>query len=232
MTAMEHVKHTIASLTDSKPRRMIKPKQRDAERTKAALLEAAAEAFAQNGFASTRVEDVAQSVGLTKRLVFYYFDSKEKLYIATLEAAYQRIRREEEALGDANMPPREALAQICAFTFDYYVSHPSFVRLVASENIEGGAFLAKSGVVRESNQGIIRLLDAILERGREQGVFRRDVSAKDVHMTISSLAFFCIANQHTFGTLFDIDMKAEAFLVAKRAQIVDIVDRFLMPSSS
>lgn len=168
MTAMEHVKHTIASLTDSKPRRMIKPKQRDAERTKAALLEAAA----------------------------------------------------------------EALAQICAFTFDYYVSHPSFVRLVASENIEGGAFLAKSGVVRESNQGIIRLLDAILERGREQGVFRRDVSAKDVHMTISSLAFFCIANQHTFGTLFDIDMKAEAFLVAKRAQIVDIVDRFLMPSSS
>lgn len=208
---------------------MSKIKQRDAERTKAALLDAAAAEFAEKGFSSARVEDIAQRVGLTKRLVFYYFDSKEKLYIAVLENAYQQIRTEEEALGEASLPPREALASICSFTFNYYVSHPSFVRLVASENIEGGAFLAKSSLVRESNQGIIRLLDTILDRGREQGVFRKDVSATDVHMTISSLAFFCIANRHTFGTLFNVDMNSDAFLSAKRAQIVDIVDRFLLP---
>jgi len=209
---------------------MSKFKQRDAERTKAALLDAAAEEFAEKGFSSARVEDIASRVGLTKRLVFYYFDSKEKLYIAALESAYQHIRTEEKALDEASLPPRAALARICSFTFDYYVAHPSFVRLVASENIEGGAFLAKSSLVRDSNRGIILLLDAILERGRKQGVFRKDVTATDVHMTISSLAFFCIANRHTFGTLFDVDMDSEAFLSAKRTQIVDIVDRFLVPS--
>jgi AcrR family transcriptional regulator len=208
---------------------MSKPKQRDAERTRTALLDAATEEFAKKGFASARVEDIAQRVGLTKRLVFYYFETKEKLYIATLEDAYQRIRDEEEVIGDAALPPREALARICAFTFDYYVSHPNFVRLVASENIEGGTFLAKSGVLRESNRGIIRLLDGILERGREDNTFRADVTALDVHMTISSLAFFCIANRHTFGTLFDVDMDSDAFLEGKRAQIVDIVDRFVTP---
>jgi AcrR family transcriptional regulator len=207
-------------------------KQRDAERTKAALLDAAAIEFAEKGYASARVEDIAQRVGLTKRLVFYYFESKEKLYIAALESAYQHIRTQEAALGGASLPPREALARISAFTFDYYVAHPGFVRLVASENIEGGAFLAKSGLVRASNRGVIELLEEILERGRNEGIFRKDVGATDVHMTISSLAFFCIANRHTFGTLFDVDMNSSAFLEAKRAQIVDIVDRFVRELTS
>lgn len=209
---------------------MTKPKQRDAERTKAALLEAAAEEFSQKGFAAARMEDIAQRIGLTKRLVFYYFDSKEKLYIATLEDAYQRIRREEETLDASLLSPREALAQICGFTFDYYINHPVFVKLVANENIEEGAFLAKSGIARNTNRGVIRLLDTILERGQQAGVFRADATSTEVHMTISSLAFFCIANKHTFGTLFGVDMSSEAFLTTRRAQIIDIIDRFLKPA--
>lgn len=206
---------------------MTEPRKRDAERTKAALLDAAAQEFARSGFAAARVEDIAQRVGIAKRLVFYYFNSKEQLYIATLEDAYAKIRASEQALTDASLTPREALQRICTATFDYYVQHPGFVRLVASENIEGGAFLAKSAIVKQSNEGIIRLLDNVLARGRADGTLRTDIEAVDVHMTISSLAFFVIANKHTFGTLFGVDMDAEDFRQHKRAQIVDIVDRFV-----
>lgn len=208
---------------------MAEPRKRDAERTKAAVLDAAADEFAKNGFAAARVDEIAERVGITKRLVFYYFQTKEQLYIATLEEAYRRIRDCENALENPAVAPRKALQDICTFTFDYYVEHPSFVRLVASENIEGGAFLAKSNIAKETNGGIIRLIDSVLKRGIDDGTFRADITAIDIHMTISSLAFFVIANRHTFGTLFSVDMVAQSFRAHKRAQIVDIVDRFVRP---
>jgi AcrR family transcriptional regulator len=60
-------------------------RQRDAERTRAALLSAARTLFSTRGFASTGVRDIADLAGVNSSLVGRYFGSKQGLYRETLE---------------------------------------------------------------------------------------------------------------------------------------------------
>jgi AcrR family transcriptional regulator len=83
----------------SKPRRSArtaKPKAsfepvRDAERTQQAILAAAEVEFGDKGLAGARVDAIAEQSGANKRMLYYYFGSKENLYVAVLERAYGAI---------------------------------------------------------------------------------------------------------------------------------------------
>ena len=65
---------------------------RDADRTRAELLEVATEVFAERGYAGARVDEIADRTRTTKRMIYYYFGGKEGLYLAVLESAYRTIR--------------------------------------------------------------------------------------------------------------------------------------------
>ncbi|MFL6123768.1 TetR/AcrR family transcriptional regulator [Actinophytocola sp.] len=69
-------------MTTSKGRRAPAPheRQRDPERTKAKILEAAIEEFAAKGFTGARVSEIAARAGVNQQLIAYYFDGKEGLY--------------------------------------------------------------------------------------------------------------------------------------------------------
>src|SRR5215467_5793840 len=70
---------------------------RDADATKARILDAAEEEFARNGLLGARTEDIAAKTGVTKAMIYYYFQSKENLYQAVLERALvSRIRQAQE----------------------------------------------------------------------------------------------------------------------------------------
>jgi AcrR family transcriptional regulator len=55
-------------------------RQRDPERTKAKIVEAAIEEFSAKGFAGARVSEIARRAGVNQQLIAYYFDGKEGLY--------------------------------------------------------------------------------------------------------------------------------------------------------
>jgi TetR/AcrR family transcriptional regulator len=80
------------SSTGKAPRRapLAGERQRDAERSRAALLAAALDEFAERGFAGARVADIAQRAGLNKQLINYYFGGKEGLYLALQQAWLDR----------------------------------------------------------------------------------------------------------------------------------------------
>jgi AcrR family transcriptional regulator len=202
-------------------------KKRDAERTKQEILEAAFDEFALTGFAGARADNIAKRVGITKPLIFYYFPNKDDLYMNTLEYAYQGIREREKDIDVSAMGPRAAMMEIAAFTFDYYTEHPNFVRLIASENIHGSVFLKRSKTIRRQNRGIIELIDSVLKRGEADKTIRKGLAAIDVHMWISAMAFFCVANAHTFGTIFEINMHSPDFVSEKRRQLCELVDRYV-----
>jgi hypothetical protein len=63
-------------------------RRRDAERTRAEILQVAQREFARHGYAGARVDEIAALMRTTKRMIYYYFGGKEKLYIAVLEEAY------------------------------------------------------------------------------------------------------------------------------------------------
>lgn len=174
----------------------------DAVSTRRDILAVATREFARNGFNGARIDAIASRTSTTKRMIYYYFGGKEQLYIAVLEQAYAKIRAAESGLGLDLLDPETAIRRLAEFTFDYDHANPDFVRLVAVENIHHARHLSKSTNIRTINAGIISTIDAILRRGRREGVFHSKISAVDVHMLISALCFFQVSNLHTFGTIF------------------------------
>ncbi|WP_158803171.1 MULTISPECIES: TetR/AcrR family transcriptional regulator [unclassified Acidisoma] len=203
------------------------PRRNDPDRTKEDILAVAAEEFADLGLAGARVDAIAERTKTSKRMIYYYFGSKEDLYLAVLERAYKSIRHVEDALALGQLGPEEALTKMIESTFDYDHEHPGFVRLVAIENIHKAEHVARSKSIGGLNVSVIETLETILEQGYRVGVFRRRVTAVDVHMLISSFCFFRVSNQYTFGTIFGVDLAHSAVRQRHRRMIVDTVLSYL-----
>jgi AcrR family transcriptional regulator len=202
-------------------------RKNDPERVKQDILKIATEEFARNGLTGARVDAIADRTRTTKAMIYYYFGSKEGLFAAVIEAAYGRIRAAEAALELDALGPEEALRRLVEFTFDFHDEHPDFVRLVSIENIHHATHIAGSTTIQALNDPVVQGLAAILERGREQGAFARDVDATELHMTISSLCFYRVSNRHTFGTLFRRDMSTPEARERQRRMVADMIVSYL-----
>ena len=99
----------------------------------------------------------------TRALINYYFGSKEKLYLAVLERVYAEIREAERLIDLDHLPPVEAIRRIVEFTYDYYVGHEYFVRLVVAENQAKGRYMKRSPALRTLNRPIVDMLTLTLE---------------------------------------------------------------------
>ena len=202
-------------------------RQRDADRTREEILSAATQEFAEHGYSGARVDVIATKTRTTKRMLYYYFESKAGLYTAVLERAYAGIRESEQELDVEELDPVAAIRRLAELTFDHHESHPDFVRLVMIENIHRAEHLEESESIANLNMPAIDIIGRILERGRAEGVFRRSADAIDVHMMISSFCIFRVANRHTFGALFGRDLMAPEQRTHYRAMLGDMVVDYL-----
>jgi AcrR family transcriptional regulator len=160
-------------------------------------------------------------------MIYYYFGSKEGLYVAVLEAAYSRMRSIESGLHLEDLAPEDALRKLVGFTVDYQLAHPEFIRLVMNENMHRGQYLAQSKTIQRLNVPAIEGLRQVLVRGQREGVFRKGLDPLDLHMSISALSVFNVANRHTFSLIFKCDLQSAASVVARRDSIIEMVVRFV-----
>ena len=182
--------------------------------------------FSEKGLAGARIDVIASAMRTSKRMIYYYFGSKEALYVAVLEEAYRRMRDIEAGLHLDDLPPEEALRKLVAFTVDYQFEHPEFIRLVMTENIHRGEYLRQSKAIRKLNVPAIEGLRRVIERGCQAGDFRKGLDAVDLHMSISALSVFNVANRHTFSLIFDHPLDSSEALAERRRSIVEMVVRF------
>jgi AcrR family transcriptional regulator len=199
----------------------------DPERTMAGILEVATVEFGEKGLAGARIDEIAAATRTSKRMIYYYFGSKEGLYLAVLEDAYRRMRVTEAELELDNLTPEDALRRLVAFTFDHHQGNPGYIRLVMSENMERGQHMARSETIQDVNVGAIDSVRKLYSRGVKAGVFRAGLEPVDIHASISALTFFNVSNQYTFGLIFKRDTQTTAALAARRDSIVDMVIRFV-----
>ena len=204
---------------------------RDADRTRAELLAVATEVFAEQGLSGARVDEIAERTRTTKRMLYYYFGSKEQLYRAVLEESYRGIRSAEQSVSVDDVDPVRALRRVAELTFDHHQSHPDFIRLVSIENIHRGDHIRHLASLRELSTPAVTVLDGILARGQAAGVFRTDVDALDVHVLISSFCVFQVANRATFSFLFGRDMAQQDVRARHRAMLGDVVVAWLRGDS-
>ncbi|MEU7908772.1 TetR/AcrR family transcriptional regulator [Actinoplanes sp. NPDC049118] len=198
-------------------------RRRDAERTRAEILAVATAEFADRGYDGARVDEIADRTRTTKRMIYYYFGGKRQLYVEALEQAYARIRAAEQEVNVDHLEPAAAIRRIAEVTFDHHEANPDFIRLVSIENIHRGEHIAQLPDLIDLNTPAVRLLTDLLRRGQEQGVFRTDVDAVDVHMAISAFCFFRVANQYTFGTIFGRDLLDPGLREHYRTMLGDMV---------
>jgi len=203
------------------------PRTNDPERTRADIIEVATHEFSEKGLAGARIDVIAEAMATSKRMIYYYFGSKEALYVAVLEEAYRRIRQIEADLHLEDLAPEDALRKLVGFTVDYQLANPDFIRLVMNENIHRGEFLGQSKMIQTLNVPAINAVRQVYERGLKAGVFRSGIDAVDLHMSISALSFFNVSNQHTFSLIFKRDLSSPAAVVARRDSIIEMVVRFV-----
>ncbi|MFI5447996.1 TetR/AcrR family transcriptional regulator [Polaromonas sp. UC242_47] len=199
----------------------------DPVRTMAGILEVATTEFASKGLSGARIDEIAAATRTSKRMIYYYFGSKEGLYIAVLEEAYRRMRTIEAELHLEDLPPEDALRRLVGFTFDHHHDNQDYIRLVMNENMERGVYLAQSEVIEALNVPAIQAIRQLYDRGVASGVFRPGLDAIDIHASISALTFFNVSNQHTFGLIFKRDGQSPEALAVRRQNIVEMLVRFV-----
>jgi AcrR family transcriptional regulator len=229
---MADVFNIVENTRVASPRRSgAAPRQRDADQTKINILEAALAEFAAKGLAGARVDEIAKKTSTSKHMIYYYFKNKEGLYRAVLERAYQNFRLAEQTIDYTKLEPMEALTTLVGLTFDFHVANPQSVRIIMGENLNSGEHIHHVSNI-EQRRIILDIMAAIVERGVATGQFRSGIDMLQLHMSISALCFYFVANRFSFGHIFGVDMEAADMVTTRRAAVIDAAISICKPRAS
>ena len=204
-----------------------KSRKNNPEKTRQDILQAAITEFVQQGLSGARVDAIAERTKTSKRMIYYYFGSKEQLYVEVLEKLYGDIRHTEAQLQLDALEPLAAIQRLVEFTFDHHDRNVDFVRIVCIENIHYGENVKQSTAIRSLSGNVRSLLDETLRRGEAAGVFRKGLEAIDVHLLMSSFCFYRVSNRHTFSEIFQIELSDEAIKQRHKQVICESVLRYI-----
>ncbi len=197
--------------------------RRDPQRNQKRILDAALEEFSRFGLGGARVDRIAVRSGANKRMLYYYFGSKENLFLAVLEDSYARIRSAEKALDLEHADPREALKRLIDFTWRYYLEHPEFMTLLNSENLHKGRHVRRSRRVLEMHSPLVETLRGILRRGEKAGLFRSGVDPVQLYISIAGEGYFYLSNRYTLSRIFDRDLMERRALASRARHNADMI---------
>lgn len=204
-----------------------KPRTRNPEQTRNALLEAASNEFASFGFDGARVERIVKNAGCNMRMLYHYFQSKENLYLEVLESVYRNIRQREHVLDLEALNPVEGIRQLTRFTWDHFATNQLFIDIARNENLVGGRFIRDSSAISEMSSPLIQQIDHAIRRGLKSGQFRHKVDGLQLYISIVALSSHHLANVHTLSAVFRTDLTEPAWLEERRKHVDVMVMRLL-----
>jgi TetR/AcrR family transcriptional regulator, upper aerobic nicotinate degradation pathway regulator len=175
------------------------PRQVRAQDTRASLLQAAVSVFAESGLHGGSVSKIARLAKSHDRMIYYYFGSKEGLFIATLEEIYRQYNEAEASVELDLEQPVQALKAAVIFFVRYFRDHPEFVTVLNSENLHRGKHISQSLLASQFSKPAIGLVQRALAAGQASGEFRAEVSSRDIYVMISAMGYFYQSNQHTLS---------------------------------
>lgn len=195
--------------------------------TRQNILRTAIQMFAQHGYAGARIEKISHAAGSTDRMIYYYFGSKENLFIAVIETIYEELGHAESALELAGLDPAMSLRAIVRFTWEHYRAHPEMLALLNNENLMQGRHVARSKRVKELSFPLLSILSGVLARGVRENVFRRGITARDTYIAICSIGYFYLSNKHTLSAFLGTNLMTPAALERWPAVMEQVILRFV-----
>ena len=210
------------------PAKRPRVREQAAQTTRDNILRAATKVFARYGYEGGSVEKISKSAKSFDRMIYYYFGSKEGLFIEVLEDMYRRMNDAELELKLNIEQPVESLKDIICFVVSYYNKHPEFITLLNTENLQRGKHISKSARAKEYSSPAIAIIGKLLESGVQKGVFRAEVSARNVYLLIAATGYFYVSNRHTLSAFLGEDLQTPEALAQWQAFIVSTVLRTVM----
>ena len=183
-------------------------KQKENTPTKERLLQTAFHLFAEKGYHGTTVDEIVDMANINKRMVYYYFGNKEKLYGAVLAEAYKRLEELEVEIGEKTLPVEEWMSHIVRIYFDFHGNNPEFSKLVLWENLYYGRGL-ESQEMKITKHPILKKLDEIITRGVKEGKLRKNLNARYLLISLIGLCQVYSANRYTLSQTLGMDLGSE-----------------------
>lgn len=200
---------------------------RNATVTKANILKAAEEEFSQKGIYGARIEEIAKKSGSNKRMIYEYYGNKEELYTVVLENAYKRLGEKEAILLENVTDCKKAIEDILRMYYDFLKNDESFVNLIMWENLNKAEYMKNSDKLQSVKNPLIEALHKILEKGKEEGVFRKDIDEEQIAVLLITISFSYFSNVHTLSHLMNLDFTDENMMEARVNMVVEMVNNYI-----
>jgi len=195
--------------------------------TREKILRTAINVFARYGYEGARIEKISSAAGSTDRMIYYYFGSKENLFVAVLETIYRELGDAEAALDLSGLDPQESLRAIVRFTWNHYLKHPELLTLLNNENLQQGKHVSRSRRVKDLSGPLMTILSNVLARGIKARIFRPDLDAQHTYIAICALGYFYLSNRYTLSAFLGTDLLQAKALASWLETIELAVVRFV-----
>lgn len=188
------------------------------EITKSKILAAAENEFSEKGYFGARIDEIAESAGVNKRMIYEHFENKDGLYQKVLMSVYEKLAIEERAFFVDKLDPKLAIKNIVYVYFKFLEATPSFVRILMWENLNNAEGLSRDEV-RKLKEPTINYIKEQILRGKAQGVFKEDADEYQITVSLMNFGFSYFSNMHTLSAIFNKDMSSGGEIM-KRADFV------------
>lgn len=202
-------------------------KERNPEKSKAAILNAAEDEFANKGFWGARVDEIAASADINKRMIYAYFGDKEALYSAVLLNTYSKMEEVESTLIKRNLSGIELVKEIISTYFDFLYNNPNFVNILMWENLNKGKYLKKIENQVIERKTISYFINAI-EKGKTIGIFKDDIDSYNVVLSMITTCFANFSNQYTLSRLFHTDLTNIEIIDERKKHTIKLITSYLI----
>jgi AcrR family transcriptional regulator len=197
--------------------------------SRSAILNAATREFARMGLAGARIQTIADEAGVNVALLYYYFQTKEKLYAAVLEGVFSGWAQRVTAALERKGSPREKVMAYVEAYFDFVAEAPHRPRLVQQEmtQLGTGRSLSRLQVMaRKYARPVYRLLLQLLQQGYEEGEFRR--VSPDFVYSISGIVVSYFTSSAFIHAISGRDPLTAARIAERRRSVLDTISAALL----
>ena len=201
-------------------------KERNPEKSKAAILTAAENEFAQKGFFGARVDEIAAKADINKRMIYAYFGDKEALYNQVLLNTYSKMEAVENDLVKQNLQGEALIKNIISTYFDFLFGNPNFVNILMWENLNKGFYLKRLENSTLNRKSIKYFINAI-ENGKTDGIFNSNIDSHQVVLSMITTCFANFSNQYTLSKLFNTDLTDKKIIEERKQHTTDLILSYL-----
>ncbi|NLC68421.1 MAG: TetR/AcrR family transcriptional regulator [Clostridiaceae bacterium] len=201
-------------------------RERNSSKSKQDILRAAEIKFAEKGIYGTRVDDIAETANINKRMLYEYFGNKEELYKAVLAEVYGRLSKQEMVLLSGDMSCIDAMKKIIRLYFTFLKDNPTYVNLIIWENLNKGNYI-KDIDFSNIKTPVFNLLRKVINKGKSDGIFRTDIYTEEVILSLLTYTFSYFSNRYTLSKLLGREIDTEESIKRRTDTVTEMFLRYL-----